>query len=186
MKNDDVKAIFLFVVLFVGLMLYLSYITREAHSQTQEQLKSVRVMVEHLEEENEALRARRDALQANVDRLTLERREVLEKMQMWLDEWQVEVMEITGYAPGDPDAVEGTCHDGNPDVTFSGEPPIPGETAAGHIDRLGQRAYVMGRGFYRINDIGGAVGMYDLDLCFANKKEALEWGVRRLPVVIKR
>lgn len=95
-----------------------------------------------------------------------------------------EIFTITGYAPLDPDAVEGVCYQGNPNETYSGKPPVPGKTAAGHISLIGKTVFVEGMGFRRINDIGGAIGEKDLDLVFETRAEALDWGRQERRVVI--
>ena len=116
----------------------------------------------------------------------LQQNDIERKMLEFLDLFQIEEFEVSGYAPLDPDAVEGMCFEGDPNVTYSSEPPVPGKTAAGHISLIGKTVFVEGMGFYRINDIGGAIGEKDLDLVFETRAEALDWGRQDRRVVILR
>ncbi len=181
----------LYLVTLLTLLLLAGYIL-QVHADLQKQhdvlareLAEAREQVFVLQAENSFAWAEHERLQEVIRELR-ERERIMEAMRDWLEAWQVIEFEITGYAPLDPGAKEGMCYEGDPNVTYSGEPPVPGETAAGHVSRLGRTVFVPGMGFYRINDIGGLVGEYNLDLVFASRQDALRWGRKTLTVVIER
>ena len=98
---------------------------------------------------------------------------------------RAEVYEVTGYAPLDPNAVEGMCFSGDPNVTASGGSPIPYLTVAASREfEFGQRLWVEGVGVVEVNDRGGAIKGKRLDLVLPTRKEALIWGKKRLRVVV--
>lgn len=66
---------------------------------------------------------------------------------------QAETFTITAYAPLDPAAIPGMCFSGDPNVTASGSPPVPGETvAAGPTIPFGSRVWIEGIGIRTVND----------------------------------
>ena len=70
-----------------------------------------------------------------------------EQQEEWLERFEVKRVTVTAYAPTDPKAVEGMCYSGDPNVTASGSPPVPGLTAAGGREyRFGDRVWVDGYG----------------------------------------
>lgn len=65
----------------------------------------------------------------------LRRQDELEKdvkeLKVLLDifaEAEVKEFRVTAYAPLDPNAIEGVCYSGDPNVTASGAPPVPYQT----------------------------------------------------------
>lgn len=102
------------------------------------------------------------------------------------EKWRPVEMEVTGYAPLSPDAVEGTCYSGDPTVTASGEPSQPGITiAAGPGVPFGTEIYIPGYGVGVAHDRGGMITDNHIDLMFATRGEALEWGRRTMTVWVK-
>ena len=101
-----------------------------------------------------------------------------------LQEWDVREKEVTGYAPLDPNAVEGMCYSGDPNITASGEQVIPGVTAAATID-FGTRVLVPGRGIYVVQDRGGRIKEGQLDITFKTQREALEFGRQTISVMVE-
>ncbi len=94
-------------------------------------------------------------------------------------------MEITAYAPLDPQAVEGVCFSGDPRVTASGRRTTPGITiAAPRSIPFGTWLHIDGIGWRRVDDRGGKIRGNRLDLCVQTQKEALRWGRRRVRVHI--
>ena len=109
----------------------------------------------------------------------------VENIEKFLEPVLVTEKEVTAYAPLDVDAVSGVCKDNTPNVTASGEPPVPGRTAAaGRSVPFGTMVFVLGRGWYRVNDRGGAVGNDDIDVVTETRDEALRFGRRTLPVMV--
>lgn len=83
---------------------------------------------------------------------------------------------ITGYAVGD-DFTPG-------DLTASGTPVIPGLTVACPQNlTFGTMVYIEGVGLRICQDRGAFEGRW-LDLAFATKEEALQWGKRERNVCI--
>ena len=96
-----------------------------------------------------------------------------------------ETFTITAYAPLDPNAVEGMCYSGNPNVTASGGSPIPYQTVAASREfEFGQRLWVEGVGVVEVNDRGGAIKGKRLDLVLSTRNEALRFGRQRRRVVV--
>lgn len=92
---------------------------------------------------------------------------------------------VTAYAPLDPRAVEGMCYSGDPNVTASGLPPIPGETvAAGPGIPFGSRVWIEGVGVRTVNDRGGRIHDRALDVVMATRAEALRFERRLLKAVV--
>lgn len=94
-------------------------------------------------------------------------------------------MEVTAYAPLDPQAVEGVCYSGDPRVTASGRRTQPGITVAApkHLP-FGTWIHIQDLGWRRVDDRGGKIRGNRLDLCVQTQKEALRWGRRRVRVHI--
>ena len=91
----------------------------------------------------------------------------------------------TGYAPLDKNARVGMCYSGDPKVTASGQPTKPGITVAApkHIP-FGTWLYIEGIGFRKVEDRGGRIKKNKIDICFQTRKEAMEWGRRKVKVYI--
>ena len=114
--------------------------------------------------------------------------EALDAREMTLasEEYQVQVMNITKYAPLSGDAVRGWDFSGDPSLTASGEELIPGETAAaGPNIPFGTRIYVEGLGWRIVNDRGRLIGPNDIDLAVEDRNEALVFGKQERLVILK-
>mgnify|MGYP001066125831 CR=1 FL=1 len=108
-----------------------------------------------------------------------------ERMEAWLDEWQVEEKEITGYAPLDPRAEEGMCYAGDPNITASGQPVIIGQTvAAGSDVPFGTRIWIEDIGFRVVQDRGGRIGNGHIDVAVATQEEAFHGVGREKKLVV--
>jgi 3D (Asp-Asp-Asp) domain-containing protein len=117
------------------------------------------------------------------------RQEAIEAREMALEskEYEVQVMNITKYAPLSPLATEGSDYSGDPSVTASGDKVVPGETAAaGPNIPFGTKIYVEGLGWRTVNDRGRLVGPNDIDLAAATKEESIEFGRQKRLVIIKK
>ena len=97
-------------------------------------------------------------------------------------------MEVTGYAPLDPKAVEGMCFAGDPNITASGHPSIPNwSIAAGHRYPFGTLMWIEGIGLRQVHDRGGMISDKHIDVMTKTKQQSFAIGreVRRV-VVIKK
>ncbi len=102
-----------------------------------------------------------------------------------LKSFEVKTYEATGYAPLDPNAVEGMCYSGDPSITASGRKVQPGITiAAGPDLPFGTWIWIEGYGWRRVDDRGSKVVNGKIDIAFATRKEAFEFGRRQVTVVI--
>lgn len=127
-----------------------------------------------------------EATQQNINELREENAALRQRMETWLDEWDVMLMETTAYAPLDPAAVAGMCYAGDPTVTASGAPTTPGVTvAAGPDVPFGTRVWAVGA-MRTVQDRGGRIGAENIDICVATRAEALRFGRQRAVVVVER
>ena len=111
-------------------------------------------------------------------------RETQQKVDYFMDALGIEQMSVSGYAPLDPNAIEGVCYSGDPNVTASGQKPIAGMTvAAGPGIPFGTRVYIENIGARTVNDRGGAITNNRIDVVFATKNEAMKHGIRNLNVL---
>ena len=120
-------------------------------------------------------------LQLRVLELQQENEEMNEVLQ-----WDVRRMNVTHYAPFDPDAVEGFDYWGDPGVTSSGEPTQIGVTvAAGPEVPFGTELYIPGYGFREVHDRGGAITRGKLDIAIESRSEAYRLGRQNMTVYLK-
>jgi 3D (Asp-Asp-Asp) domain-containing protein len=85
-------------------------------------------------------------------------------------------MEATGYSPSDP---------GVTGITSTGRVMRRGIVAVDpYIIPLGTRLYIMGYGEGVAADVGSAIKGNHIDLAFMSRREALQWGRRRVRVYI--
>jgi len=140
-----------------------------------------------LEAEIELLEAENAHLRVRVQELQLLREIVLERMDEWLEEWEVDVWEATAYAPLDSRAKEGMCYSGDPRITASGAEVIPGVTAATAPGiPFGTRIYICGHGPRIIQDRGGRIGPGKIDLAVESRGKAITWGRKTVKVVYQK
>ena len=96
---------------------------------------------------------------------------------------------VTMYAPLDPDAVEGMCYSGNPNITATGTQVREG-VAAACPERLsyGTHIYVWGRGKFVVEDTGGALRNdrenIRIDLFTVSRSGAFRFGRQELPFMV--
>ena len=147
-----------------------------------------------LQEEILTLEAENALLRERIAEMKDQQTELGDRMESWLDEWDVREVEISGYAPLDAQAIEGMCYSGDPRVTSSGARTTPGVTAAAPLDiNYNTRIYLPARGEMRIvHDRGEEIGytedgVMQLDLCVETQEEALnEIGRERTIAVIEK
>lgn len=128
-----------------------------------------------------------DYLETELQNTTIQDQELRNKLQEWLDEWEVETGEITGYAPLDTDARAGMCYEGDPSVTASGAEVVPGVTvAAGPPVPFGTRVFIGGLGWRVVQDRGGMISRGKWDVAMETRQEALRFGRQKLKVIYEK
>lgn len=138
------------------------------------------------------LKIENELLQKRIFNLQGQQKRIWDRLDGWLDEWDVEEIELTGYAPLDPRAVPGLCYFGNPKITSSGNPVIIGETAAAGVDLpFGTWVLIKDYGFKKITDRGGMVnrnpnGLRQIDIAVGTQEEAREIGRRNTWAIVKK
>lgn len=86
---------------------------------------------------------------------------------------------VTGYNKDDP-GMDGKG------ITFTGTKVHRGIAAVDpSIIPLGSGLYIPGYGYARAEDTGGAIKGNRVDLYFENRKDALEWGHKKLTITAK-
>lgn len=96
-------------------------------------------------------------------------------------------VEASGYAPLDPRARAGMCYSGNRRITASGAPVQPNVTIAtgSHIP-FNTLVWVQSLGPRIVADRGGKIKGNKIDVCFKTRKEALQWGRRKVWMIVLR
>ncbi|MEW5785265.1 MAG: 3D domain-containing protein [Bacillota bacterium] len=108
------------------------------------------------------------------------------EMALESEQYEVQLMNITMYAPLSTNAVKGLDFSGDPSLTASGEKVVPGETAAaGPNIPFGTKIYVEGLGWRTVNDRGGAIGPNDIDLAVSTIEESIKFGKQQRLVILK-
>ncbi len=140
----------------------------------QVELQQARESMQQLEWDNKSLH---EEIESYIDDL--------EEVRTILSSWEVKEFEVTGYAPLDPNAVEGMCYSGDPNVTASGAQVVPGVTvAAGPDIPFGTPLYIEGLGWREVQDRGGRIGNGNLDVVFSSRGDAQRFGRKTLTVVL--
>jgi 3D (Asp-Asp-Asp) domain-containing protein len=173
------RMMLIYLVLLCLTLAGAGYMAQQAQVIAEEQARLQQEILT-LEQENALLRER-------IAEMKKQQTELGDRMESWLDTWEVEIWESTAYAPLDSRAVEGMCYSGDPSITTSGAKVIPYVTAAaGPGVEYGTRAYVMGDGLRVVQDRGGRIGNRNIDLAMKTHEEALAWGRRRVLVIWER
>ena len=116
------------------------------------------------------------------------KQDAIDAREMELDskKYEVQLMNITMYAPLSPGAVEGEDFSGDPSLTASGDEVVPGETAAaGPNIPFGTRIYVEGLGWRTVNDRGRLVGPNNIDLAVPTLEESIKFGKQQRLVILQ-
>ncbi len=151
---------------------------RSGVEQTEVTNEELKERIEEAGEDIEVTRKEIEEIRAEVDKLKALRK----VMEQWLEEWGIDVFELTFYAPLDPNAVEGMCYSGDPNTTASGAPVVIGETAAGGPDfPFGTRVWIMGYGWRTITDRGGDICNESIDIAVWSRAKAYAHG--RVPTL---
>lgn len=94
-------------------------------------------------------------------------------------------VEVTGYAPLDPNAKKGMCYSGDPNITASGRRVEPDITVAASPEiPFGSWIWLEELGWRRVDDRGGKIKGDRIDVCFSTRQEAIDWGRRKIAMVI--
>ena len=126
-------------------------------------------------------------LESTLKEFMREKEDAHRSLEDFLEIFQPEEVEITGYAPLDPRAIEGMCFTGNPNITYSGEPVQIGVTvAAGPEIPIGTRVWIQGHGWRVVQDRGGGVVRRNLDIAVETREEAFAIGRRSAIVVFEK
>lgn len=111
----------------------------------------------------------------------------IQRLQEEIEELRIIRARVTAYSP--MDNISGICVDEDPTSTATGTVPAIG-VAAADPDKLdyGTKLYIPGYGNAVIEDTGAALrrgGGLRLDVVLNSHKEAVEWGVQELDVIIQ-
>ena len=178
-----VFAICIIVLLVIVLVTPAIMYMRLYELQAIEKKQDLKTEILILENENAELREKLTIIRGERDKL---QGELTQKIEQWLDVWEVKAVEITGYAPLDPRAIEGWDYQGDPNITTSGAQGVPGITAAAGPDiPFGTRVYVEGA-MRVVQDRGGRIGNGNLDLAVETQEEAYEIGRREAMAIIEK
>ena len=139
----------------------------------------------HINVRMEKARAELHQMEIRLQELT-DQNEVLQSMVDDLfGTLSVQTMEITFYAPLDPEAKEGVCFSGDRTVTASGAPVVIGETiSAARSVPFGTRVWIDGFGWREVTDRGGQITDGRLDIAVDTVEEAMQLGRQKALVLI--
>ena len=113
-------------------------------------------------------------------------KEQVQELQEWIDMWDIEINEVTFYAPLDSAAVDGWDYCCDPDITASGAQVEIGRTiAAGPSVPFGTPVLVQGRGLYEVQDRGGLIHDGHLDIAVWRKSDAQAFGRQQVRVAYR-
>lgn len=120
--------------------------------------------------------------------ISMRDKKTIQTLQEEIDELRIIRARVTAYSP--IDNVSGICADEDPSTTATGTIPTIG-VAAADPDKLqyGTKLYIPGYGNAVIEDTGAALRRgkdLRLDVVMNSHKEAIEWGVKELDVVLQR
>lgn len=108
------------------------------------------------------------------------------EMELEAEQYELQLMNITMYAPLSVDSVPGVDFSGDPSLTASGDKVVPGKTAAaGPNIPFGTKIYVEGLGWRTVNDRGSAIGPNDIDLAAETREESIKFGKQQRLVILK-
>ena len=144
-------------------------------------LERIELQIDYLRQRTGEIGQKIDEIQTRLQEL----RDRLDSLLETFDMTKADTYTITGYTPLDPSAVYGLDYIGNPNVTASGDKPVPNETVAAAKDiPFGTKVWIEGVGVRTVNDRGGAIKRGRLDLCMATRDEAIAFGRQKRKVII--
>lgn len=120
--------------------------------------------------------------------ISMRDKKTIQKLQEEIEEIRIIRARVTAYSP--MDNVSGICADDDPTTTATGTIPTIG-VAAADPDKLvyGTKLYIPGYGNAVIEDTGAALRRgkdLRLDIVMNSHKEAVEWGVKELDVILMK
>ena len=177
MDNKQKFAIFSLIIL---LCLFIVSFTATEVSVLEDKIADQKILIDKLKAKNQYLRA---AIEIRNQKISeLEKHNYLNKET----DYTARIMEVTKYAPLDDTAIAGWDYCGDPNITASGDPVIPGETvAAGPSIPFGTEVYIEGFGWRTVNDRGGLIDDHNIDIATNTKEQAQKFGRQKRLVIIK-
>lgn len=168
-----------FMFVFIGLIVLaiLNITMRQLVLETGERINSLKDEINSVKEEQKVLREQLDKLHGTHKDLSSQVKEWLEGKHMML--------EGTAYTNNDP-GMDGRG------ITFTGTKTKEWHTVAvdPNVIQLGSAIYIpqlkdtLSRGWFRAEDTGGAIKGNNIDIYFANRKDALRFGRQKLEAYI--
>lgn len=153
-------------------------------SERQKQISMMYERNNQLLEELKALQHKKEILEG----ILLKDKKRINGLEEEVERLRVIRARVTAYSP--MDNVSGICADEDPSITATGTTPTIG-VAAADPDKLeyGTKLYIPGYGNAVIEDTGAALRRgkdLRLDIVMNSHKEAVEWGVKELDVILQR
>jgi len=142
-------------------------------------LKKIEIEIQSLKEENQKLKQEKESLKEENQKL----KDLLEGIKKQVEPKKLKVIS-TAYTAGQESTGKTPEH---PEygVTFSGWKADIGTIAVDpNVIELGSIVYIPGYGYAIALDTGGAIKGNRIDLFFHNVKEALNWGVREVEIIV--
>jgi len=138
-------------------------------------IQEISLTLQTLQEEIEKIEGKLKDMETRLNKID----EIEDELNKW------SVYEATAYAPLDPKAKEGMCYEGDPRITASGAPVVPGVTvAAGKELPFGTELYIHGIGKRVVQDRGAAISRGHIDIAVNTQAEAFQFGRRHVLVKI--
>jgi len=95
-------------------------VLEEKNKDIDAHLDNIELMLHEVEKQQSELEMMLD------QRYDTELQDTIDKLEKWLDIWEIDSYEATGYAPFES---AGSCHDGDPNTTATGTRPAAGTVA---------------------------------------------------------
>lgn len=176
-----------FVVILIIVLVIITVNTVVLYQHLVRMDDKIRLIEEEVIEQTEEINIKLESVEEQMKELERGDARLEEEMRDWLEEWQVETGEVTGYAPLDPNAIPGWDYAKCPKATASGKEVVPGWTvAAGPGVDFGDLVWFNGYGWRKVMDRGGRINNGQWDLAVDTKAEAREIGRRQVQVIRER
>lgn len=182
------------VVCAIGILSIALIITLSALVLTERDADKLSARVQELEQQLQEQTTLTTLTEELLQEIRLLRTEV-QYLREQMEQWELLEFEVTAYAPLDPNAKAGMCHDGNPHSTSTGSRPTwpaPGQLGTIAVNpqviEYGSLVVVPGWGVGVASDTGSAMrARTDLiDICVSSLSEARAWGRRTVVIAIRR
>lgn len=168
----------LVLLVFAAAVLHLANNEHKRVVADHTEIEELTMSVESLREQVRALQTEIKDLKTSVENLMAAVEPVDFEIQRWT---------ATAYAPLDPDAVEGVCYSGDPNITASGREIRPGITvAAGPSIPFGTWIWIEGFGWRCVEDRGSAIRDGRVDIAMISRQDALDFGRKEVLVIIPK